>query len=289
LISPRVTIVIPTFNRAGRVSSAIKSAIDQTEKCHIIVVDHGSNDKTSEVVRRFGSTVEYVRRNADSGPIYSWIDGVVRAKTEFVKILFDDDILDNSFVSDALSLMGDQVGFVASNARVVDLDSGEVIRKSLFYRGFSRSGVFRCSGINGVLVSRIMISPSALLMRKVDLLSGLYMGSLPFQISSHHGAGPDHFVKLLAMIRYPKYGIIDKELVTFGSHQGSITIKSSAEPQERKSLASVYNETWIFYLQLKLIRLLTPVYYCVGAIVTSMESIQGRFVRRKQITNSRNF
>ena len=289
MISPRVTIVIPTFNRAGRVSSAIKSAVDQTEKCHIIVVDHGSNDKTSEVVRRFGSTVEYVKRNADSGPIYSWIDGVARAKTEFVKILFDDDILDNSFVSDALSLMGDQVGFVASNARVVDLDSGEVIRKSLFYRGFSRSGVFRCSGLNGVLVSRIMISPSALLMRKVDLLSGLYMGSLPFQISSHHGAGPDHFVKLLAMIRYPKYGIIDKELVTFGSHQGSITIKSSAEPQERKSLASVYNETWIFYLQLKLIRLLTPVYSCVGAIVTSMESIQVRFVRWKQNTNSRNF
>jgi glycosyltransferase involved in cell wall biosynthesis len=285
LISPRVTIVIPTFNREGLVSSAIKSAINQTEKCHIIVVDHGSNDKTSEVVRRFGSTVEYVRRNADSGPIYSWIDGVVRAKTEFVKILYDDDLLDESFVSDALSLMGDHVGFVASNARVVDLVSGEIIRKSLFYRGFSRTGVFRCAGLNGVLVSRIMISPSALLMRKVDLLSGLYMGNLPFQISSHHGAGPDHFVKLLAMVRYPKYGIIDKELVTFGWHQGSVTAKTSAEPREQKSLASVYNETWIFYLQLKLIRLLAPFYSGVSAIVMSMESIHGRLVRRKQKTH----
>jgi glycosyltransferase involved in cell wall biosynthesis len=285
LTSPRVTIVIPTFNRAGRVSSAIYSAIEQTERCHIIVVDHGSNDKTPEVVRGFGSAVEYVRREVDSGPIYSWIDGVVRAKTEFVKILFDDDILDHSFVSEALSLMNDQVGFVASNARVVDLDSGEVIRESLFYPGFRHTGVFRCSGLTGVWVSRIMISPSALLMRKVDLLSGLYMENLPFQMSSHHGAGPDHFVKLLSMIRYPKFGIIEKSLVTFGSHHGSITVKSSAEPQGRKSLASVYNETWIFYLQLKLIRFLAPFYWGVSVIAMSVESLLGRLARRKRNTN----
>jgi glycosyltransferase involved in cell wall biosynthesis len=285
LISPKVTIVIPTFNRAGRVSSAIKSALEQTERCNIIVVDHGSSDETSEVVQQFGATVEYVKRDADSGPIFSWIDGVARAKTEFVKILFDDDILDDSFVAEALSLMGDQVGFVASNARIVDLDSGEVMTKSLFYRGFSKTGVFRCSGPNGVWVSRLMISPSALLMRKEELLSGLYMGNLPFQKSSHHGAGPDHFVKLLAMIRYPEFGIIDKSLVTFGSHQESITVRSSTDPAGRKSLSSVYNETWIFYLQLKLVRLLAPVYSGVSLFVTSMESLRLKLARSKRNTN----
>jgi glycosyltransferase involved in cell wall biosynthesis len=280
-----VTIVIPTFNRAEKVSVAIQSAINQTENCHIIVVDHGSSDETPEVVQRFGSTVEYVRRDEDSGPIYSWVDGVARARTEFVKILFDDDKLDASFVSDALSLMGDQVGFVASNARVVDLDSGAVLRDPLFHRGFNKTGVFKCSGPNGIWVSRVMISPSALLMRKVDLLSGLYMGNLPFQRSTHHGAGPDHFVKLLAMTRYPKFGIVDKVLVTFGAHQGSITIKSSLRPENRKSLNSVYNEIWVFYLQLRLIRTVAPFYQGVSLLVQFVETIWRRLSKHSRNLN----
>ena len=86
---------------------------------------------------------------------------MARARTEFVKFLFDDDKLDESFVFEALSLRGDQVGFVASNARVVDLDSGEVLRDPLFHRGFSKTGVFRFSGPSGIWVSRVMTSPSA--------------------------------------------------------------------------------------------------------------------------------
>jgi len=130
-----------------------------------------------------------------------------------------------------------------------------------------------------------MISPSALLMRKVDLLSGLYMGNLPLQVSFHRGAGPDHYVKSLVMIRYPKFAIIDRPLVTFGSHQESITVKSSTDPIGQRSLSSVYNETWNFYLQLKLLRLLAPIYSGVSLIVTFMESLRFRLARSRGNTN----
>lgn len=250
---PKVTIVIPTFNRAILLANAINSALSQSEKCNIIVVDHGSTDNTEDVVKRFGPRIEYVHLENDFGPIFSWVHGILSAKTEFVKILYDDDLLAPTFVSEALALMTSKVGFVASNASVMDLESGELIKDSLFSI-FNKTGVFRCSGFRGVIVARLMISPSALLFRRKDLLDGLYLGSLPYSKVQHHGAGPDHYVKLLAMLRYQHFGIIERPLVSFGAHQGSITVQASKDEIQRGILRSVYDEVWIYYLQLKLLK-----------------------------------
>jgi len=250
----KVTIVIPTFNRAILLANAINSALSQSEKCNIIVVDHGSTDNTEEVVKRFGSEIEYVRLENDLGPIFSWVHGIVSAKTEFVKLLFDDDVLAPTFVSEALSLMSSEVGFVASNASILNLDSGELVTDSLF-GSFTETGVFRCSGVRAARISRQMISPSALLLRKKDMLDGLYLGSLPFSEFEHHGAGPDHYVKLLVMLRYRYFAIIEHPLVSFGTHQGSITAQASIDKIQETNLFSVYDEVWIFYNQLKFVRL----------------------------------
>lgn len=272
LTSPKVTVVIPTFNRADRISDAINSALSQTEKCNVIVVDHGSSDHTQEVVGKFGTQVQYVRLGDDFGPIFSWVDGVVRARTEFVKLLFDDDVLDPDFISRALPMMESNVGFVATNARLVNLDSGDVITDSLF-GAFDETGVFRSSGVKGARISRQMISPSALLLRRRDLLDGLYLGSLPFSQYEHHGAGPDHYVKLLVMLRYKYFGVINQPLVSFGAHEGSITIKASQDYKKQQNLESVYDEVWIFYQQLRLLGLLKMPFKLLSKIVRTLEAL----------------
>ena len=253
MINPRVTIIIPTFNRANLVSRAIKSALCQVEKCNVIVVDHGSTDNTETVVKSFGPAIEYVRLENDFGPVFSWIHGALSAKTEFVKLLYDDDVLAPAFISEALSLMSNEVGFVASNASILDLDTGELVTDSLF-GSFTETGVFKCAGVRGAKISRLMISPSALLLRKQDLLDGLYLGSLPFSEFEHHGAGPDHYVKLLVMLRYRYFAIIKRPLVSFGTHQGSITAQASTDEKQEKNLSSVYDEVWIFYNQLRFLK-----------------------------------
>ena len=278
LTDSKVTIVIPTFNRADRVSNAIKSALQQTVKCRVVVVDHGSSDNTPTIMQKFGSEITYIRNEDDFGPIYSWIDGVVRANTEFVKILFDDDVLAPTFVAESLSLMGPDTAFVASNARVVDLDSGKTIIESLF-GGFRKPGVFRCSGLKGAWVSKLMISPSALLLRRSDLLDGLYLGSLPLQTSKHHGAGPDHFVKLLAMTRYSNFGLISESLVDFGAHSGSITIQASGDRGQRENLHSVYTDVWIYYLQLRLLKFLRIPFRITAWFVATLERLILRMIR----------
>ena len=52
---PKVSVVIPTFNRADTIGDSIKSVLEQTFKdFEVIVVDDGSTDGTESVVAAFG-------------------------------------------------------------------------------------------------------------------------------------------------------------------------------------------------------------------------------------------
>ena len=62
MINKKVSIVIPTFNRADYLIECIDSCLAQTHPCEIIVCDHGSTDSTPEVIKRYEGKVKYVRR-----------------------------------------------------------------------------------------------------------------------------------------------------------------------------------------------------------------------------------
>ena len=59
----RLSVVIPTWNRAGLVGDAVESALGQEGgDLEVIVVDDGSTDGTAEVIeRRFGKSVKLLR------------------------------------------------------------------------------------------------------------------------------------------------------------------------------------------------------------------------------------
>ena len=93
MTSPLVSVVIPTYNYAGYLSEAIGSALAQASDdlaLEVIVVDDGSTDETSEVVRRFGSAVRYERQE-NQGPSTARNRGVAEARGEYVAFLDADD------------------------------------------------------------------------------------------------------------------------------------------------------------------------------------------------------
>lgn len=62
---PKVSVVIPTFNRADTIGDSIKSVLEQTFKdFEVIVVDDGSTDGTESVVAAFGdSRIKYIMQD----------------------------------------------------------------------------------------------------------------------------------------------------------------------------------------------------------------------------------
>ncbi len=85
-----VSVVIPTYNRADRLPSAIRSVLEQTAPpAEIIVVDDGSTDGTAALVRTFPG-VRYLRQ-ANQGVSAARNHGIREARHNWIALLDSDD------------------------------------------------------------------------------------------------------------------------------------------------------------------------------------------------------
>jgi len=86
-----ISVVIPTFNRAGVVGRAVDSVLRQSyPPKQIIVVDDGSTDSTPEILRRYGDTIEYVRQE-NAGASAARNRGILLARHPWIAFLDSDD------------------------------------------------------------------------------------------------------------------------------------------------------------------------------------------------------
>ncbi len=88
----RVSVIIPTHNRAQLLPRAIGSVLRQTaaEVCDIVVVDDGSTDATAAVVARYGRAVRLLRQE-HAGAAAARNAGIRATDGEFVAFLDSDD------------------------------------------------------------------------------------------------------------------------------------------------------------------------------------------------------
>jgi glycosyltransferase involved in cell wall biosynthesis len=103
----RISVVIPTKNRAEVLKRSLASAVNQTVPVdEIIVVDNNSTDNTKEVVEAFNDRrIIYFRSDVDVPITYNWILGIKAARGEWVKVIYDDDWVEDNFVEAVLPYM----------------------------------------------------------------------------------------------------------------------------------------------------------------------------------------
>jgi glycosyltransferase involved in cell wall biosynthesis len=130
--NPKVTVGIPTFNRSAWLGKAIESVLGQTfTGFRLIVSDNASEDQTPDVVRSFGDErIDYVRSEANMGAIGNLNRLIALAKTEFLLLLPDDDVLYPGHLEATVGLLQrfDSVGLAHSAYNSIDAGS-RVIRR----------------------------------------------------------------------------------------------------------------------------------------------------------------
>ena len=91
----RVTVFIPTYNRAGLLPHAIAGVLAQTyDDFRLIVSDNASTDETPNVVASFDDPrLEYVRQPENLGLLgnHNWF--LERVESDYALILPDDDLV----------------------------------------------------------------------------------------------------------------------------------------------------------------------------------------------------
>lgn len=92
LKQPLVSVVIPTYNRAGMIAKAVSSALAQTyHRIEVIIVDDGSTDDTPAILAGFGTRIRVIRQS-NAGPSAARNAGAFVARGEYIAFLDSDDV-----------------------------------------------------------------------------------------------------------------------------------------------------------------------------------------------------
>lgn len=106
---PPITIAIPTYNGEKYIAECIESALNQNYPYYeIVVVDDHSSDKTVEIIKRFqekSNKIFLYRNKKNLGLTGNWNKCIELAKTEWIKFIFQDDVLSPN----CLQIMQDQM------------------------------------------------------------------------------------------------------------------------------------------------------------------------------------
>ncbi|MDY6838673.1 MAG: glycosyltransferase family 2 protein [Thermodesulfobacteriota bacterium] len=128
---PKVTIIIPTHNRARLLISAIKSINDQQcPDIEIIIVDDGSTDDTLSVIQSMQLQFPYISycpNDRQTGPAGARNAGILKARGEYLAFLDSDDVWLDGHLIKGVSFLDDHphVGVLFGNFRVVDMNDGK--------------------------------------------------------------------------------------------------------------------------------------------------------------------
>jgi glycosyltransferase involved in cell wall biosynthesis len=131
----RASVVIPAFNLATYLPSAIDSALAQQPPggaVQVIVVDDGSTDATPEVLARYGDRIRVLRQR--NGGLVAAVDaGLAIAEGEYIALLdADDEWPSDRLVRHTAALDANPaLGLVQSDMEVIDA-GGAVLHSSFF-------------------------------------------------------------------------------------------------------------------------------------------------------------
>lgn len=207
--SPRISVIIPTYNRAWTLRAAMDSVLAQEyPSFELLVIDDGSTDETPELLREYGSRIR-IFRQPNRGVSAARNRGIAAARGSLIAFLDSDD----RWLPGKLAA---QAAFFAANPDALICQTEELwvrngVRVNPRRRHQKRSGI-----IFEPSLALCLVSPSAVMVRRrlFDEF-GLFDESLP--------ACEDYDLWLRVSRKYPVHLIETPLIVKHGGHEDQLS------------------------------------------------------------------
>lgn len=127
MLTPKVSVVIPTYNHARFLPYAIESVLNQSyPNLEVFVIDDGSTDGTAQIVKPYISKINYIYKG-NGGTPNALNHGLSRVTGKYVCWLSADDALIGEKVSKQVGLMESDpsLGFSYTSFVVIDADGNK--------------------------------------------------------------------------------------------------------------------------------------------------------------------
>jgi glycosyltransferase involved in cell wall biosynthesis len=218
--APRVSVVIPTFNRSDLLKQAIASVLGQSlTDIEVLVSDNGSTDDTAAVVAAFDDDrLRHLPLEANVGMIANLDRCLTLGSAPYVLILHDDDVMQARNVEAKLAVADahPEVAFVHSAFSFIDA-GGQVTQQWMAWGlpidPIETSETF----IRRAFTSGSRVSPSGTLIRRSAI------GDV------HHepeDKAANDMGLWLRIARHGSAGYLDEPLVALRRHAASLTVSS---------------------------------------------------------------
>lgn len=215
--SPTVSIIIPAYNARQFICRAIDSCLAQTYTDYdVIVVDDGSTDGTSDLVReRYGDRVQLIRKE-NGGVATARNVGIAATDSIYIKPLDSDDALHPTYLERVIERFNEEdetVALMYTRYYFIEGDTREAISQPIL------EGDLYCHLIDTIEINGMI--PSTVMLRRQHLLD---VGKFPEEPELQYIEDWDTWVRLAE--KYQFVGIQDC-LVDYHWHGGNMSNRTT--------------------------------------------------------------
>ncbi len=210
---PKVSVVIPTYNRLPMLKEAVHSVLKQDfEDFELIVVDDGSTDGTAEEIEKFGGRVRVLRSSENRGVSWARNRGITHARGKYIAFLDSDDL----WMKEKLRI---QVTFMDENPQYPICYTDEIwIRRGKRVNPMAKHAKYSGWIFEKCLPLCIISPSSAMIRRPLFSKVGLFDEALP--------VCEDYDFWLRTAARFPIFFINKKLIIKRGGHPDQLSNRS---------------------------------------------------------------
>jgi len=210
---PKVSVIIPTYNRLPMVREAVDSVLAQDfEDFELIVVDDGSTDGTSEVIKQYGGRVKLLQHSENRGVSTARNRGILQAKGKYLAFLDSDDLWVKGKLKIQVAFLDDNPQYPLCYTDEIWIRRGKRVNPKRIHAKYSGWIFEKCLPL-------CTISPSSAVMRKILFSKvGLFDEALP--------VCEDYDFWLRVSARFPIFFINRKLITKRGGHADQLSNRS---------------------------------------------------------------